>query len=126
LGELCGGALTAEERLRLSEILARRRSAKLHALGFVAICIIGGIPTSHGPLAFTPLGLIIVLVATGVLYHMSGLLMIKLFRAPCPRCGQRFFAASRGLFVGRIARSLWASSCRNCGLGFEQLSAQQS
>ena len=115
--------MTVEERQGLEEIRTRRRSVKYHAVGFVAICVIGGIPTGHGPLAMRPFGLITVFVCAGVLYHMSGLLMVKLVRARCPRCGHRFFAAQRGFIFGRIARSLWASHCHHCGLGFEQIPA---
>lgn len=118
--------VTVEERRGLEEIRTRRRSVKYHALGFVGICVVGGIPTGHGPLAARPLGLIIVFIGAGVLYHMSGLMMVKLFRAQCPRCGHRFFAARRGFIFGRIARSLWASHCHNCGLAFEQLSTAPS
>jgi ribosomal protein S27AE len=115
--------VTAEERQGLELIQKRRRNAKYHVIGFVGICIVGGIPTGHGPIAARPAGLVAIFIGAGVLYHMSGLIMVKLFRTRCPRCGHHFFTARHGFFLGRIVRSLWASSCHHCGLSFEQLSA---
>src|SRR5882762_6395054 len=102
--------LKAEERRALEEIRRRRRRAKYQAIGFVAVCIVGGIPMNGRPIAMIPIALIAIVIASGFFYSASVIQLVRLFRARCPRCANRFFGRQRGSRYA-FGRTLWASRC---------------
>jgi hypothetical protein len=112
--------MTSEEHQVLAEIKHRGVIAKRAAKSFVAIGLIMGIPTGHGPLMLVPSALCVSLVLGGFAWMVMMSCVAHRARERCPRCSDLFFGA-RQVRVPLGIRALWGSECSNCGLGFDQL-----